>query len=167
MKKRHDIDIAEVRKRLDYDQETGKFYWKVRSSRNVKAGSLAGCITPVGYRCIRLDGAGYMAHRLAWAYVHGVWPEYEIDHIDGVKDNNAIANLRDVPSKINMQNRKVATKGSNSGVLGVHWNKHAKKWRAVIVLNRKPIFLGYCDNIDDGSNAYIEAKRRIHIGCTI
>lgn len=101
---------------LDFDSETGVFKWKVKNRRSkYPAGSEAGCLKSFGYVCIKIDGLEYKAHRLAWFYVHGKWPDGDIDHVNRVKSDNSIKNLRDVTDYENMQNR-VALKNSKSGL---------------------------------------------------
>lgn len=95
-----------LREFLHYDPESGAFWWKVPSSiraRGERAGSLAGAS---GYRRISIKKKSYAAHRLAWLYIYGTWPTNEIDHINGVRDDNRIKNLRDVSGAENLANRE-------------------------------------------------------------
>lgn len=96
------ITADELREKLVYIPETGEFFrnWK---TPNRNTGSL-GCKTSRGYLEIGVSGTRYLAHRLAWLYVHGTWPVEFIDHINRVKTDNRIANLRDVSHYENMQN---------------------------------------------------------------
>lgn len=119
-----DITASYLRERLDYDPDTGIFRWKpISAGRNskhwnaTKAGSIAGSKNGKGYIYIYLDRYAHRAHRLAWLYVYGSLPRFEIDHIDRRRDNNRISNLRDVPSLVNVLNRDV--RKSESGVDGV------------------------------------------------
>jgi hypothetical protein len=99
----HHIDgtltAEKLRKALDYDPETGAFTWRFRDDvckgANTRfAGKPAGCLTPSGNVNIGVYGPLYMAQRLAWLHVHGEWPPGSLEHIDGDKTNNALANLR-------------------------------------------------------------------------
>ena len=154
------ITSSEVRELLSYDPATGEFRWR-RSRRGLFAGTVAGNTRAPGYRVIMIDGRTYYAHRLAWLYVHGGWPAYDVDHIDGDKDNNAISNLRQATVSENIRNRgKLST--NTSGVKGVCWNKKLGKWQASITLHRKQISLGYFDSIDDAARAYADAAYRLH-----
>jgi len=126
------MDSEYVKKRLKYDPETGVFIWKPRAGDkwwNANfAGEIAGTINNKGYRRIMIDGKPYMVARLAWLYVHGEWPKNEIDHINRVKDDDRLANLRDVTHTENSNNRS-----SNNGLLeGVHWNTKKAKYQAQI-----------------------------------
>lgn len=113
---------------LYYDPEMGWFMWLTRRGRQ-KAGSVAGTLSH-DYIAICIDGVIHLAHRLAWFYVHGVWPEHEIDHWDTIKSNNGITNLRDVPHVVNRQNHAGLNANNTSGVAGVTWDKRIQKWKA-------------------------------------
>jgi len=117
-----------LRELLEYDPETGVFIWKTGRG-SVKAGSVAGSKEANGYVRIRCDGGRYMAHRLAWLYVHGEFPPEEIDHINGVRDDNRLRNLRCVSRTENTRNQRLSNRNT-SGITGVHWDKKAGKWRA-------------------------------------
>jgi len=56
---------------------------------------MAGSVHSTGYVRIGVDGGKYTAHCLAWLYTHGVWPSDQIDHINGNRSDNRIANLRE------------------------------------------------------------------------
>jgi len=144
---------------------TGAFVWINPTSNRVKAGALAGSLTNHGYFTIRIDGTAYQAHRLAWLYMTGEWPEHEIDHIDGNRLNNSWRNLRDVPRRINAQNMRSAKKTSKSGLLGVV--PYGGRWIARITANRKEKHLGIFDTTEAAQAAYLSAKRELHEGCTL
>jgi hypothetical protein len=114
---------------------------------------------------IGIDGRVYFAHRLAWLYVHGKWPENEIDHINGDQTDNRLCNLRDVTRSVNMQNRRKPMPGTKSGYLGVEWS--GTSWRARIKKNKVRYELGCYPTPEEAFEAYLKAKRRLHEGCTI
>lgn len=148
---------------LHYDESSGFFTWKViRAGTKQKEKKIAGCSNCHGYTVIRIDGVLYAAHRLAWLYVHGKWPEKHIDHIDGNKSNNAIANLRDVTSAQNMQNIKGARSHSKSGLLGVVFCKMTGRWRVEIQTRKKRKWIGRFDTEAEASAAYLQAKKEMH-----
>ncbi len=152
--------------RLNYDPETGVFKWAV-SGKCIAVGKMAGYTTPEGYLSIGYDNKLYLAHRLAWFITHGRWPDKQIDHINGNRSDNRIANLRDVSRSANSQNLRKAKSNNKIGLLGVSWGKRNKKWTALIFVNGKKISLGYFSDPLDAHNAYLQAKRKHHTGCTI
>ena len=89
------LTAERLREVMSYDPETGVLTWRKKTGRKgrVVVGRAAGNYDPDGYICVRIDRKNYKAHRLAWLYVYGTWPDNRIDHIDGIKDNNAITNL--------------------------------------------------------------------------
>ena len=95
----------------------------------------------------------YKAHRLAWFYVHGEWPDGEIDHINWVKNDNRICNLRVVTHSENMQNTRRQDKG-------VTFKRGY--WRARISLNKHQIFLGHFKNKEDAIAARKAAELKYH-----
>lgn len=103
-------------------------------------GDVAGCKTPTGYISIKINLKSYLAHRLAWLYVNGIWPN-QIDHISGVKDDNRIANLRSVTSQENMKNSKIRN-DNTTGVVGVCWKSRDLMWESRINANGKNKHLG-------------------------
>ena len=137
----NELTAEYLRSILHYDPATGIFTWKVGSANQVKAGNIAGSPTGLGYLRIRVQSRPHQAHRLAWLYVYGTWPEDQLDHINRNRSDNRIANLREVTNKQNQQN---ASKRSNntSGHPGVFWYKKNSKWQAYITHNQKKVHLG-------------------------
>jgi hypothetical protein len=142
---------------LHYDAETGIFTWL---SGKMK-GKRGGTFDTGRYRQIAIDKKLHTEHRLAWLYVYGEFPKNHIDHIDGCRANNSIANLRDVTKSVNMQNLKRARSDSKSGFLGVVQN--GNKWVASIRTNGKLKHLGYFSTPEAASAAYISAKKIFHV----
>lgn len=130
------IDIALARERLTYDPETGVFVWRVSSRGHRKAGDLAGTTNKLGYRFIKIDQVKHLAHRLAWAMHFGVQSEKEIDHINGVRDDNRIINLREASRRQQCQNR---------GVSGVRYEADRNQWLARISIDGVETNLGRYD----------------------
>jgi hypothetical protein len=145
---------------LHYDPETGVFVWTARRS-GVRVDSIAGCVySPSGtneYRAIKVEGSQYQAHRLAWLYIYGNFPEDQIDHIDGDGLNNRISNLRDVTHQENGRNQKKPSTNT-SGIIGVSWNAQENKWVAHIKINRKYKRLGGFLNKNDAKAARKKAE---------
>ena len=149
---RPELTVEYLRSVLHYSPATGIFTWKVRCSSRVKVGDVAGCLDGHGYLLIRVCSRLHRAHRLAWLYVYSEWPKDQIDHINRIRTDNRIANLRDVSNKQNGQN---ASKPSNntSGHPGVRWHKRASKWVAQIQHNQKQIHLGCFTDIEEALSA--------------
>lgn len=152
-----------------YDLNTGHFRRKttIGNAPSQRAGYLAGSTNSKGYVVIYVDGSGFKAHRLAWLYCNGVWPINHVDHINGKKNDNRIANLRDATRSQNLQNQKTAHTNNPSGFLGVHWHAASNSWQAQIRVNRKRFHLGVFSTPELAHAAYVKAKRELHEGCTI
>jgi hypothetical protein len=154
------MDCEDMKKYLSYSPETGLFHWILASSDKTKIGDIAGCLRDDGYIKIKIFGKNYLAHRLAWLFTHGEWPKEEIDHINRVRNDNRIENLRSILKRQQQQNMKLREK-STSGFVGVSQRKNGK-WRAHITIMGKFISLGVFDTPEAASNAYLEAKAKHH-----
>ena len=152
---RPELTAEYLRSILNYDPATGIFTRKVSTSNSVKVG---GSPEGGGYRCIRVCSRLHKAHRLAWLYVYGVWPEGQLDHINRIRTDNRIANLRDVSHKQNGQNRSKPS-NNTSGHPGVCWHKQKSKWRAQIMHNYKQIHLGCFTTIEEAISARKAAEK--------
>jgi HNH endonuclease len=118
---------------LHYCPETGVFTWKVNRSRNYVIGKVAGCNHNMGYRTIKVQGEPYLAHRLAWLYVHGRFPK-ETDHINCNRSDNRLCNLREVTRSENCHNASLR-KDSTTKIKGVRFIARNKKWQGQIRVN--------------------------------
>ncbi len=154
------LDQSNLKKLLNYDPSTGVFIWRVSRGR-VRAGSIAGCVKPDGYRKIVFNKAQFLAHRLVWLYVHGRFPKDDIDHINGIPDDNRLCNLRKATRAENHQNRSIDHKNT-SGFPGVYYHKASGKWMARISVNKKRKCLGYYDAPQFAGAAYLAAKVELH-----
>ena len=125
-----------IRSILDYDPGTGVFRWKHRPDHPQKwntkfVGRIAGTRIK-GHLAITVQFPGkYYAHRLAWLHYYGKWPQDEVDHINGVRDDNRIANLRAANRSENACNGKKRS-CNTSGFVGVSWSAYHKSWEARI-----------------------------------
>lgn len=153
-----------LRELLNYDPETGIFTRSVGRANQV-AGAPAGRLAHHGYLFVTIDYKKYLAHRLAWYFIYGEWPTNNIDHINGVRGDNRISNLRDVSQAFNVQNRRQSSEASDSGVLGVYQKRD--KWAAVIWHSGKSHYIGSYLTPESAHEAYLMAKRAHHPGCTI
>lgn len=159
------ITAERLRELLSYDPETGAFAWIASRGGRIQPGRPAGSFGKHGYMQIEVQRRKYLAHRLAWLYVTGVWPDDEIDHIDTNKANNAFGNLRASGRVANCQNHRVARRDNKSGYLGV--SKKKNRWVSVIHIGGKQMHLGYFNSAEEASAAYVAAKRHVHQGNTL
>lgn len=150
--------IEELRSVFGYEPEAGAVY-------RLDTGARVGAKRPDGGFQVSYKRKLYLTHRLAWALVRGVWPNDQIDHINGDRADNRLANLRDVDHKTNMENKRRAERGCESGVLGVR--KQKNRYVARINHNRKTHYIGLFKTLEEASEAYLNTKRQLHAGCTI
>lgn len=151
------IDAAELRRILRYEPATGEFRWLAPGNRRIIVGSLAG-VRSHGYVRIKIDGRGYMAHRLAWLYMTGSWPEADVDHIDLERSNNAWANLRGATRRQNLAN----TKPRRCGLKGASFDRERGKYVSHIRVAGKQRFLGRFDSEADAHAAYMAAANQAY-----
>jgi hypothetical protein len=142
------ITQERLKELLEYSPETGEFFWKVNHSRKARAGRRAGTNNRNIYIHIVLDGHNYLAHRLAWFYVHGEWPHL-IDHINEIKSDNRLCNLREVPKAVNQYNM-AKSRG--------YYRLPTGRWAAYIHKDQKKHHIGVFDTEEEAHNAYLRAK---------
>lgn len=155
----HDEKLAAafVRALFDYNPKTGELIWR-RARPHVKAGTVAGTLNK-GYIQIGFCGELFRAHRLIWLYHYGKWPTQEIDHMNGIKTDNRIENLRDVSHHVNTINRKSFAKSGHLGVSLCPGNR----WRARIVDGYGTRHhLGYFNTREEAVEAFKTAHADIH-----
>jgi hypothetical protein len=145
---------------LNYNPETGVWTWLVDREPNKMKGQAAGTIESWGYRRISIDCRHYRAHRLAWLYMTGQWPKNEIDHINGVPDDNRWCNLREA-TRLQNEFNKGKRQDNSCGHRGVYWKKRDKKWVAQTNIDGKRKWLGGFDTKEDASCVYEEAIKEI------
>lgn len=153
-----------LRKRLRYEPETGKLFWldyegMPKRWRTRYSGKEAFTSNADGYRQGKIDGVRFLAHRVVWAIHHGEWPNDQIDHINGVKDNNRVSNLRVVSNTENHRNKTMRS-DNTSGTTGVYWRKSCRKWTASIMVDSRHKYLGYFDTIEEAAAARKEASAK-------
>jgi hypothetical protein len=155
------MDAATLRENLFYDRTTGDFIRLIGSSR-APVGEVAGYVDPShGYVRISVCGKEYYAHRLAWLWVTGSWPESRVDHRNLVRSDNRWDNLRAATHAENCQNTGARAHGT-SGRKGVTWHKVAGKWMAQIMAGRKKEYLGLYATREEAGAAYDAAAKRLH-----
>lgn len=163
------LTIERLRAVLDYDPETGEFVWRTRPREmfgtdnahrtwNTRyAGTRAGVSTH-GYRKIAIDDAKHYAHRLAWLWMYGQWPKELIDHINGVRDDNRIANLREAGKALNALNTRGVPVGA-TGMRGV--TRHRSGYMAQINHEGRHFYLGLYKTAEAAGRAYEDAALRL------
>ena len=144
-----------LHKMFSYDGKN--LIWKVRKTNSVKIGDIAKSVDGKGYIHVSIDGKRYKAHRLIWMFVYGYMPENQIDHINRVRDDNRIENLREVSQSCNTQNSGIRS-DNTSGIKGIYWHKKRNNWAARITVNGKRKNLGGFKNKVDAAKARYEAE---------
>lgn len=153
---KNNLTQAYLREILDYNSETGIFTWRVKIG-NIKIGQLAGFThNKIPYHQIKVRQKLYLAHRLAWLWVYGEFPNGYLDHIDMNRSNNRIDNLRIATNSQNQGNIKL-WKTNTSGYRGVHWCRKTGKWRAGIRINSHLHCLGSFNTREEAAEAYNKA----------
>ena len=151
-----------LRNILDYDSETGVFKWKVRRSSHSRTNMIAGTLIVTGYIRISINGNIHPAHRLAWLYVTGQWPTYQIDHKDRNPGNNRFNNLREVNQA--QQNYNKVTNRKTSLPRGVRKLQNCKnKYDSRIKVGGYSIYIGIFNNPEEAHQAYLEAAERLGV----
>ena len=150
-------DLLETVKRIfSYDKDTGEFT-RIVAPQGTKVGDTAGSLGENGYVRLKIDYKTYRAHRIAWLYHYGKFPDGDIDHINHNKSDNRICNLRDVPNLDNQKNKPILAR-NKSDVTGVSWSKERQKWVAFISVNSKTKNLGRFKNKYDAIKARRDAE---------
>ncbi len=149
------ITLDRVNTLVAYNPLTGALTWRVQQGL-ARIGDEVGSVQH-GYRKTTIDKEQIKVHRLVWFITYGAWPSGQIDHIDGNKLNNAIANLRDVSMSINMQNRYQMRRKDTDMPQGVS-RLPSGKFSAHIQI-------GIYQSVEEANAAYMSAKRLLHAGC--
>ena len=141
---------------FNYDPETGSLTWKNPNpqARRLKPGDKAGSINSQGYFLVTVNSESFSVHRLIWMFVYGEDPgEFEIDHINRIRDDNRISNLRLVTHSENLQ---------NTVAKGVYLDKRCKKFVAEIMCQGERIYLGLHNTEQEARRAYLNPKQKHH-----
>lgn len=136
-----ELTQAKLKELFSYNPKTGIFKRKISVSKNTSIGDIAGSKTKQGYLVIIINYKGYYVQRLAWLYVHGYFPEHRIDHINRIKTDNRLCNLREISHSCNLRNSGIRS-DNRSGITGISWTKAQAQWCVRITVNNKAYFLG-------------------------
>lgn len=155
--------LAALHEDFHYEPATGVFTRRRICDRRFSVGQQVGDLTSHGYLRFSVRGHRYSAHRLAWLYVNGEWPRLDIDHVNGVKTDNRIVNLRAVSRSVNLQNIRGPRRDNlSTGLLGAYVCGHRFTSRiSVLGVDR---YLGIFATAEAAHVAYIAAKRQLHEG---
>jgi len=146
------LTAQRLRELLHYNPETGEFTWLVsRGNQFSKPGMKAGFKDTYGHLGIEIDGKRYLSHRLAWLYIYGQWPDHQIDHINRIRDDNRLVNLRDVLGVVNAKN-KGNYRNNTTGFKGVTIKNG--RFIAQITIAGKCKYLGSFATAEKASEAY-------------
>ena len=153
---------ARLKELVVYNSTTGIFTRRVTTAPRAMKGMQCGDLDGKGYLRMRVNGKRYSAHRLAWLYVTGRWPENEVDHKNCIKTDNRWCNLRAATPCENKRNTRPYS-NNKSGYKGVSWHTCSQKWRARILLDGKEKSLGLFMTPEAANAAYSEAAEK-HFG---
>lgn len=147
-----------------FEYRDGALFWKHRTiSRGrklKKGGQKVTTVAPDGYLRVGLNSRQYLVHRVIFLYHHGFLPEC-LDHINGIRSDNRIENLRPATRYENICNSKFRS-DNTSGVKGVHWNCVKKKWQVRLHVEKKVKSLGYYDDLELAELVIMEARDKYH-----
>jgi len=158
--------IAYIKEHISYNPDTGEFRWikkphMVNVSSRCNPGDLVGYIHRTGYRVATIKGKHIQLHRLAWIFVNGEISSKMVDHINGIRDDNRIQNLRLASRAQNMHNAHSRSK-TGSDIKNVNWDKESGKWRVRVRYNGKRFHGGRFDNLTDAENAAKKLMLDLH-----
>ena len=158
---------------FNYDHDTGILRWKVRprehfatdrgwrSFNSNDAGHVSGTTYGPGYVGVTINGKRHQVHRIIWMMARGRWPELHIDHINGNRTDNRIANLREATDAENLRNCRIH-KDNGTGFKGIHFHKARGKYHAQIMTDGVKEHLGYFSTPQEAHAAYCAASDRYH-----
>lgn len=153
----HKLNAGRAREAFHYDSATGEFTRLIRTANRTRVGQVVNSKNNHGYIVLRIDGRQYVAHRVAWLYVTGEWPRYEIDHADMDRSNNRWSNLREATKSQNAANAH--HRNPKSGLKGAYWRKEIRKYAAKIWEGDKLRHLGVFNTAEEAHAAYCAAAK--------
>lgn len=148
------ITIEMLRKFLHYDEITGKLTWVYHQRNKCLIGREVGTLCKTtGYLQVSINEHRMDAHRLAWMWVYNEIPEM-IDHINGIRTDNRICNLRNTTYRGNAQNKICHREG---GLVGAYFHNEAGRWGSCISIDGKSVHLGLYETEEGAHKAYLKA----------
>tara|TARA_R110000782_G_C14701656_1_gene402174 strand:- start:131 stop:634 length:504 start_codon:yes stop_codon:yes gene_type:complete len=153
------ISQRKLKSILSYNPESGSFIWLKSSCNRARLGEIAGRINSNGYRTIGINGKSYLSHRLVFVYEFGFCDATQIDHINGIRSDNRISNLRVSSVSENQKNQRIG-RNNKSGFIGVHFDKSKNKWAAAIGHKSRQIKLGSFEKKEDAVKARKAANKK-------
>ena len=149
-----------IKEVLRYEENSGKLFWLDIHNNYLSHKEAGSFRKSSGYIMVQIDKKVYLAHRVIWMLVYGKFPDLMIDHVNGIKSDNRLSNLREVTKRENSQNIRVAYSSNKScGLLGVSYHNKSGKWLARICSDTKRISLGLYDTPEEAHAAYLKKKR--------
>lgn len=152
------LPIETLQRLFRYESETGNVYWIAEGKGRIKKKS-AGTVVKAGYIGIMIDGKRHYAHRIAWALHHGKHPMDQLDHINGIKTDNRIVNLREATNLQNGKNLSL-NKNNKTGYSGIYFKANA--WTAYIKVNYTNLYLGRFAKKEDAVAARLKAEHKFY-----
>ncbi len=155
-----ELTQKEVKRLFKYDRKNGLLIRRFNHGKG-RVGTSSTAKDRDGYLVVGIHGKLYRAHRVIWLYVHGEWPKNDCDHINRIRDDNRIKNLRDITRSQNKQNQSVQD-SNKCRLKGVYLHKTTMKWCASIGLNNKNIYIGLFETMELAYKAYQDKAAELH-----
>jgi hypothetical protein len=154
------MDAEKLRKLVTYDNGLLRWVSDHKHFKKIKAGDVVGAGSlKNGYKCTAINRKQYYQHRLVWLHVYGVWPDGQLDHINGNRQDNRIENLRVATLSQNQHNRKKTKNKVGATGAYKHWSG---RWYSTIMVENKRHYLGMFKTEDEAAQAYVDAKSKLH-----
>lgn len=157
---RRKVTQEQLRELFTLDPDEGVLRYRVKHLR-YKAGLVAGSVGHKGWRSIMVNQRRYQAHHLVWMYVHGRWPTHELDHVNGIRDDNRLSNLREADAFQQVMN-SARPPTNKSGARNVYFIRKSGKFRVSVRYRGKHVHIGHFSTLQEASVAATDARNRLH-----